>query len=71
MTKKPVELATDRLGKDAGKFYQAFLDAHEELTFEQSVRLNARLALILANQIGDIDVVMTALKSARKEAKRS
>ena len=47
-------------------FYEALLDAHQGLTFEASHTLNARLVLILANQIGRQDVLMQALTVASK-----
>jgi hypothetical protein len=46
-------------------FYQALIEAHAGLTEEQSAALNARLILLLANQLGDLD----ALKEAIAEAK--
>ena len=67
--KKEIDLVTDRLGKKGDEFYEALLAAHDGLSFEQSVRLNARLALILANQVGDINVLNAALQAARKAAK--
>jgi Protein of unknown function (DUF2783) len=47
-------------------FYQALIDAHRGLTEEQSAQLNARLILLLANQIGDLEVLKAALAKARK-----
>lgn len=47
-------------------FYEALLDAHQGLTFEASHTLNARLVLILANQIGRQDVLVQALAVASK-----
>jgi len=68
MTRKD-DLATDRLGRNADAFYEALVDAHEGLTFEQCVRMDTRLILILASQIGDLDVLKAALAAARKGAK--
>ncbi len=48
-------------------FYEALLDAHQGLTFEASHTLNARLVLILANQIGSQAVLKEALTVASKE----
>ena len=45
--------------------YEALLDAHRGLTLEQSQALNARLVLLLANHVGDVDVVREALERAR------
>ena len=45
-------------------FYADLLAAHEGLTKAQSDALNARLVLILANQIGDREVLRQALAAA-------
>lgn len=45
-------------------FYEALLAAHEPLTDEESQAFNARLILILANHIGDKDVLKAALTAA-------
>ena len=49
-------------------FYEALIDAHRELTLAQSQALNARLVLLLANHIGDLDVLRQALDAARASA---
>jgi len=46
-------------------FYEALLDAHRGLSEEQSQLLNARLILLLANHVGDLDVLREALAAAR------
>ncbi len=48
-------------------FYQLLIDAHRDLTDEQSALLNAKLVLLLANQVGDIGVIREALLRAREE----
>ncbi|HEY5718551.1 MAG TPA: DUF2783 domain-containing protein [Motiliproteus sp.] len=53
-----------RAGDD---FYEALINAHQDLTDEQSDNLNARLILLLANHIGDIAVLREALAAARKD----
>jgi hypothetical protein len=63
------DLAADRLGRNADAFYEALMEAHEGLTFEQCVRMDTRLILILASQIGDLDVLKAALAAARQGAK--
>ncbi len=50
---------------DADAFYEALIDAHNGLSPEQSQALNARLVLLLANQVGDLDVLRQALAAAR------
>lgn len=62
---------TDRLFTDLriarpDDFYEALIEAHRDLSDEESRRLNARLILILANQIGDMAILTDALKLARK-----
>jgi Protein of unknown function (DUF2783) len=46
-------------------FYEALIDAHRDLTPEQSHALNARLVLLLANHIGHQPVLLQALQAAR------
>ncbi|MEJ7929661.1 DUF2783 domain-containing protein [Ramlibacter sp. AN1015] len=48
-------------------FYEALLDAHGDLSDEQSEQLNARLILLLCNHIGDTAVLREALALARKD----
>ena len=45
--------------------YEALIKAHEGLSREESEALNARLVLILINQIGDPAVITRALEVAR------
>ena len=52
--------------QDADGFYEQLLDAHTGLGREQSELLNARLILLLANHIGDIDTLREALAVARE-----
>ncbi len=54
--------------QDADGFYEELLDAHQGLTHEQSQLFNARLILLLANQIGDSQVLQQCLAAARSEA---
>ena len=46
-------------------FYQALIDAHVGLTEAQSAALNARLILLLANQVGDYETLRTVIAAAR------
>lgn len=50
---------------DPDGFYDDLLTAHEDLTREESDAFNARLILVLANQIGDIETLRAALKAAK------
>ena len=47
-------------------FYDALIAAHRGLTDEQSELLQARLLLLLANHIGDLNVLREAIALARK-----
>jgi Protein of unknown function (DUF2783) len=47
-------------------FYQALIDAHAGLTDEQSAALNARLVLLLANQVGNLATLRQAIAAARE-----
>ena len=45
--------------------FRAIVEAHRGLTDEQSADLDAALVLILANHVGDIDVLREAIALAR------
>lgn len=46
-------------------FYEALIEAHRDLSNEQSQELNAALILLLANHLGDMAVLREALAQAR------
>jgi Protein of unknown function (DUF2783) len=46
-------------------FYEALIETHRNLSDEESAAVNARLILVLANHIGDLDVLREALRIAR------
>jgi hypothetical protein len=48
-------------------FYEALIDTHRDLTDEQSALVNARLILLLANHIGDLQVLREAMQLARAD----
>lgn len=50
------------------EFYEALIDAHRDLSDEESGLLNARLVLLLANHVGDLTVLREALATAREDA---
>lgn len=47
-------------------FYEALINAHQDLTLEESQAFNARLVLLLANHIGTLPVLQQALQAAQK-----
>jgi hypothetical protein len=48
-------------------FYEALIDTHRGLSDAQSALLNAKLILLLANHVGDIQVLREALQLARAD----
>jgi hypothetical protein len=46
-------------------FYEALIEAHRDLSDERSALLNAKLVLLLANQVGDLPTLREALALAR------
>lgn len=58
-------LTTDPNLSRPDDIYAALIAAHEGLSRAESDALNARLILILLNQIGDHDTILAALAAAR------
>lgn len=48
-------------------FYEALIDMHRDLDDAQSQAVNARLILLLANHIGDLQVLRDAMAHARAD----
>jgi Protein of unknown function (DUF2783) len=59
-------MTTDPNIPDPDGFYAALVAAHEGLTEAQSAELNARLVLLLANQVGDQRLLLDCVAAARK-----
>lgn len=55
----------DRLTPHQDDFYNTLIAAHEGLSEAESHALNARLILLLANRIGDVDVLAEIIQTAR------
>ncbi|VVD78193.1 hypothetical protein PMO31116_00953 [Pandoraea morbifera] len=49
-------------------FYEALIDMHRDLDDAQSQAANAQLILLLANQIGDQETLISAIRLARAGA---
>ncbi len=49
---------------DPDGFYEAWIAAHEGLSDAESADLDARLVLLLANQIGDMKVLLACIAAA-------
>jgi hypothetical protein len=50
--------------QDPDAFYEQLLDAHGALSRDESEAFNARLILLLANQIGDARVLRKCIAAA-------
>ena len=61
------ELKTDLNLLSPDDFYQTLIELHRGLTDEQSTLVNARLILLLANHIGDMQVLREAMRAARED----
>jgi hypothetical protein len=59
-------LITDRHLDAPDDFYEALIEAHRDLGEAESHALNARLVLLLANHVGDFQVLREALRIARE-----
>lgn len=52
--------------KNFDAFYEALIETHRDLSPEQSHQVNAKLLLLLANHIGDLEVLKDAMQRALK-----
>ncbi len=59
-------LITDPNIPNPDSFYNELIEAHEGLADDESAALNARLILVLANQIGNREVLSQAIAAAKK-----
>ena len=55
---------------NADEIYEYLLDAHQGLSKSDSDALNARLIIILANHIGDLDTLKQAVDLAKQRGLR-
>jgi hypothetical protein len=53
------------------ELYKLLIEAHAGLDVAASLKLDAKLILLLANHIGDIDVVRAAIERAKGAAQAS
>ena len=60
-----MKLNTDPNIERPDDFYEALIELHRDLSEAQSRRLNARLILLLANHIGDGQVLSEAMTAAK------
>jgi len=50
---------------ETDEFYSALIQIHRGLNMDESTTLNARLVLLLANEVGDIDRVKIIMQLAK------
>ncbi len=60
------ELVTEPNFSDPDAAFRMIAEAHRDLVEAESVALNARLVLIFANHIGDVEILRQALALARE-----
>jgi hypothetical protein len=60
------KLSTASQFADPDAAYRALLEARRNLSDEEAAKLDSRLVLILANHIGDPDVLREAIALARQ-----
>ena len=60
-------LQTESRFPDPDVAYRALIEAHRGLSEEESAALNTRLVLILANHMGDQEVLAAAIALAKAE----
>jgi hypothetical protein len=65
MSEREGKVGGDRLGASGDDVYAALMAAHDGLSMEESTRLNARLVLLLANEVGDLRRIKTVIEAAR------
>lgn len=56
---------SDNLSPYSDDFYAALMAAHEGLELSESQALNARLILLLANEVGDLERLKQLLEKAK------
>lgn len=61
-----MDVGKDNLGPHADRLYSALTEAHHGLSDLESHQLNARIILILANLVGEIETLEIALITARQ-----
>ncbi len=59
------DIGADRLGANADQLYSALMKLHEGLSDADSARLNARLVLLLINQVAQPETVLQVFDAAR------
>lgn len=61
-----IDLLTDNLSPHGDIFYSKLIAAYDGLDEEESAALNARLILLMANQIGALPVLDAIINKAKQ-----
>jgi len=61
------ELRTETRLTEPDLFYERLIAAHRGLDDAQSAMMNAKLVLLLANHVGDAEVLAQAIAAARED----
>jgi hypothetical protein len=59
-------LKTENAFANPDAAYEILVEAHRGLSEAQSAALNARLVLVLANHVGDLEILREAILLAKK-----
>ena len=65
--RQSAEMAGQPPFADPDGFYQALVEAHQRLDVEQCLLLNARLILLLAQQLGNEELAYALLREAARD----
>lgn len=65
-----VKLRTELGVENPDDFYAQLIEMHEGLSDAESHKLNAKVILMLANHIGDAEVLNETLTYAREKSRR-
>lgn len=60
------KLRTEPAPGNPDDLYEALIEARRDLDEAQSAALDAKLVLLLANHIGDLDTIREAIAAAKK-----
>jgi hypothetical protein len=69
MAEQAMPVETESRFVDPDRAYRMLIDAHRELSDEESAALNTRLLLILANHIGDDAALAEAIVLAKQASR--
>jgi hypothetical protein len=61
------KLRTEPAPGNPDELYALLVDAYRDLDDAACAKLNAKLVLLLANHIGDLDTIREAVAAARKD----